>query len=606
MSIQTKTMTVKSDTSLAETTTTIRDTVTFDVSNMPNGITYKGLKAVLSFAEPIQWNKASTYDALTVVWDDASHGSYASKRPVPANIELTNEFYWLRTADLDAQVEMYRQEVRELDGRVTANSQAIDAETLRAETAEQTLRTSIETLNKIVDYKTFIKPEYFGAKGNGVDDDSAAFNKMFAYMEANPKGDSTYKNPYLVVLTGKYNLNGYEVPAKYFYNIVFFNGSIIGTITFPPKSFNNVTFINTQFTAPSINDYSLIMKPLDTLEYKTVSFIRCEFYTNGINIDSRSINVIFDSCAFHALPCVLRSGDIDKCTFKSCWIEVNNRKVNNRFIDINGKNESALTIDSCIVVNAGSTNDYEYQAIVSTYGVVNIINTRLSNEGSASYLYSVEVKEGTQYKLPSGHVSSVNITNCDNQQEFVYLAGTPAQINITNCSSTSGSIGYSDLSAIKEYLKINIEGSITDYSSSSVRYGFSPSTESGINVSVPNIVPNELSQFLNKSPYRVKKEKGNKFYNVDNPTLTDFELYQFGDFNNYAAKRFIGPIAVFIDNDAIDLLTIKVGTTEVTKKTIIGESNLTYTASVESDVITIKCSGSAYRVYAKSIEAQFD
>lgn len=142
MSIQTKTMKVKSDTSLAETTTTIRDTVTFDVSKMPNGITYKGLKAVLSFADPIQWNKASTYDALTVVWDDASHGSYASKRPVPANIELTNEFYWLRTADLDAQVEMYRQEVRELDGRVTANEQAIEVETARAENAENALTSS--------------------------------------------------------------------------------------------------------------------------------------------------------------------------------------------------------------------------------------------------------------------------------------------------------------------------------------------------------------------------------------------------------------------------------------------------------------------------------
>ena len=106
MSIQTKTMKVKSDTALAETTTTIRDTVTFDTSKLPNGITYKGLKAVLSFADPIHWNKASTYDSLTVVWDDATHASYASKRPVPQNIELTNEFYWLRTADLDAQVEM--------------------------------------------------------------------------------------------------------------------------------------------------------------------------------------------------------------------------------------------------------------------------------------------------------------------------------------------------------------------------------------------------------------------------------------------------------------------------------------------------------------------
>ena len=146
MSIQTKKMTVKSDTALAETTTTIRDTVTFDVSKMPNGITYKGLKAVLSFADPIQWNKASTYEALTVVWDDASHASYASKRHVPQNIELTNGFYWLRTADLDAQVEMYRLEVKEFDGRITANSNAISAETARALKVEGGLRTDIESI----------------------------------------------------------------------------------------------------------------------------------------------------------------------------------------------------------------------------------------------------------------------------------------------------------------------------------------------------------------------------------------------------------------------------------------------------------------------------
>lgn len=143
MSIQTKTMVVKSDTALAETKTTIRDTVTFDTSKLPNGITYKGLKAVLSFADPIQWNKESTYDALTVVWDDATHASYASKRHVPQNIELTNEFYWFRTADLDAQVEMYRQEVQQFDGRITANAQAIAAETTRAENAEQNITSEL-------------------------------------------------------------------------------------------------------------------------------------------------------------------------------------------------------------------------------------------------------------------------------------------------------------------------------------------------------------------------------------------------------------------------------------------------------------------------------
>lgn len=191
MAIQTKTMTVKSDTALAETTTTIRDTMTFDVSKMPNGITYKGLKAVLSFADPIQWNRASTYDSLTVVWDDASHGSYASKRPVPANIELTNEFYWLRTADLDAQVEIYRQEVREMEGRITAEIE-------RAKSAEQKLNSDLREL--IGKWNTF--PTVTDMLDGNVDNDSIYF--VQGRWEPN-KGAGFYK------ISENLTENGYDV-----------------------------------------------------------------------------------------------------------------------------------------------------------------------------------------------------------------------------------------------------------------------------------------------------------------------------------------------------------------------------------------------------------
>lgn len=227
MSIQTKTMTVKSDTSLAETTTTIRDTVTFDVSNMPNGITYKGLKAVLSFADPIQWNKASTYDALTVVWDDATHGSYASKRPVPQNIELTNEFYWLRTADLDAQVEMYRQEVKALEGRVTANGDAIANEIARATAAEAKLA---EDFNEKLDshhYSFYSTPEDYGAKGDGVTDDTDALNACFS------DGKGTH------VLTGNYLITK---PV-----LVKSNTTVIGTTSKVIKGTNEAMFANEHY-----------------------------------------------------------------------------------------------------------------------------------------------------------------------------------------------------------------------------------------------------------------------------------------------------------------------------------------------------------------------
>lgn len=197
MAIQTKTMTVKSDTALAETTTTIRDTMTFDVSKMPNGITYKGLKAVLSFADPIQWNRASTYDSLTVVWDDATHASYASKRPVPQNIELTNEFYWFRTADLDAQVEIYRQEVKAFDKRISDNTlnitksnEKIDAlnnginnivYTVQGETAEAINNELRENTGKIIH---FYRKEYNVASeiiipsNSIIDFNNAVFNRV--------------------------------------------------------------------------------------------------------------------------------------------------------------------------------------------------------------------------------------------------------------------------------------------------------------------------------------------------------------------------------------------------------------------------------------------
>lgn len=218
MSIQTKTMTVKSDTSLAETTTTIRDTVTFDVSSMPNGITYKGLKAVLSFAEPIQWNRASTYDALTVVWDDASHGSYASKRRVPQNIELTNEFYWLRTADLDAQVEMYRQEVKEFDGRITANTQAIAAETARAESAERANSDAIAAETARAE----------SAESANSDAIASAVKTQSDFSNTYGGGFKPYGNAHLGNIPGNTYPNGFDYKDGYYY--VGFNNNGVGTI----------------------------------------------------------------------------------------------------------------------------------------------------------------------------------------------------------------------------------------------------------------------------------------------------------------------------------------------------------------------------------------
>lgn len=60
-----------------------------------------------------EWNKALQYEALSVV--TYLGNSFTSKVPVPANIDIHNETYWVNTGNYNAQVEAYRQKVAQLE-----------------------------------------------------------------------------------------------------------------------------------------------------------------------------------------------------------------------------------------------------------------------------------------------------------------------------------------------------------------------------------------------------------------------------------------------------------------------------------------------------------
>ena len=56
-----------------------------------------------------EWNSKVSYEPLTIVsWQG---NSYTSKTYVPANIDIGNTTYWVKTADYNAQVEYYRQDI---------------------------------------------------------------------------------------------------------------------------------------------------------------------------------------------------------------------------------------------------------------------------------------------------------------------------------------------------------------------------------------------------------------------------------------------------------------------------------------------------------------
>lgn len=89
--------------------------------NLPN--TYIGMRYVPEFADPVEWDATmqTEYEYLKIVtWQG---NSYTSRTWVPKNIPITNTDYWILTGNYNAQVEAYRKEVQEFDGRITAVEQ---------------------------------------------------------------------------------------------------------------------------------------------------------------------------------------------------------------------------------------------------------------------------------------------------------------------------------------------------------------------------------------------------------------------------------------------------------------------------------------------------
>lgn len=86
-------------------------------TNIQRGVTqYVGARYVPLFADPIEWDNTRAYEPLTIVLYQGN--SYTTRQYTPVGIEITNEAFWAETGNYNAQVEQYRQEVRDLADKV--------------------------------------------------------------------------------------------------------------------------------------------------------------------------------------------------------------------------------------------------------------------------------------------------------------------------------------------------------------------------------------------------------------------------------------------------------------------------------------------------------
>lgn len=123
----------QTDNAVVSGTVTDRQMVIPDVP--PQGLMSVGPRVTPNYIkEP--WSALNSYVYFDVVRDGAGSSYIAIKPAVPAGTELTDEDYWFKWSDPDAQLNELEQIVKLYDGRISKNASDITAEEQRATAAE--------------------------------------------------------------------------------------------------------------------------------------------------------------------------------------------------------------------------------------------------------------------------------------------------------------------------------------------------------------------------------------------------------------------------------------------------------------------------------------
>lgn len=129
------------------------------------------------------WDKASEYAALSVVYTNEQ--SYVSRKTVPANTEITNTEFWLKSADWNAQVAQYNQNVERYQANVERYNQNVETYNANVDNFFDATIHAYNTKEEMVN-DTTIQPEYtlITCGANAVGDGGGSLYKVTSTTSA--------------------------------------------------------------------------------------------------------------------------------------------------------------------------------------------------------------------------------------------------------------------------------------------------------------------------------------------------------------------------------------------------------------------------------------
>ena len=253
----------------ATTVTKLQDDgCTMIPANGPFGNKTVGPRTVIVMADPLEWDANTSYEYMTLVTNNGN--SYISKKDVPAGTPLTNDEYWIKSSDWNAQLSNIE---KNLDNMV-------------------------------------IVPKMFGDKSS---DDTQIVNLAIATgLTVDGRGET-------------YNISSIESaePIK-FQNI---NFSAIEEVDSLIKCPRGSYFINCKIDGKGLCNNIIETTVSDTASTLSTSIISCEFYSSKNSIVKAGSAIQTDLCQFsmseNGIICNCSDNKIFTSIFYNCRTAIN-------------------------------------------------------------------------------------------------------------------------------------------------------------------------------------------------------------------------------------------------------------------------------------------
>ena len=318
-----------------------------------------------------------------------------------------------------------------------------------------------------------IKPEQFGAYGDGTHNDSTAFIKCLDYVKSL---ESTLNNEVIgetIVLTNDYLIDKISIPQGMALVRMIGKKARIRTGGF---TFNGSTGWKVRFEGIIFDHCET---PIDfdyrNLEYGRYEIVDCIFRTctgTAINVERRSCQVSIEKCTFRGCAKSVYANDVDMLIFKDNWLECTNDNPwgdNHYDIEQYAPNEGTMIIENNMFI-PGYTQTGTNPCWIKVGRNAVIKNNRFSGENASIHPVIIMYDNYASFNVTSTIYPIVDFVDnpiVTGNTRILVDGSARGTINVKNNSGWAGGLPIMDTSSASattalealdyRYLVINFE-----------------------------------------------------------------------------------------------------------------------------------------------------